>query len=1018
MDNRRRLIRDQFGRTPLHCAALRGHLDVVKFFIESLDCDPIPLEFATPTVMKYLQDVTVSYFSTDKNINELYCAALNGDCKVVQFLIEKSKCDPNSKDRHKKTPLHYACENGHTEVVKYLLGLPNCDKQTALHRAASNGQLKVVECLVAKCSLLARNEHGNTALHLAVYNNHLEVVKYFIEKQGCDPNIKGEHGCTPLYLSLKYKYFELSKYLIPHCDVGRTGIVDCVLPAVETQNLEIVQFLCKTHRLDPYLRSDKGKLLKATEDIGILKFLKDYTDPLHYAAEQGNVETVSFFVESRKWDPNKLDRHGNNTLHHASKHGQLEVVKFLTGLNKDPTKGNVEILSDPLIKNTSSLTAQDIASQNGHQSLVRYFFRIAINQPMLHKDVLSPFLNVFVVGNSGSGKSTLVKALTAQSNIVVSRFVKVKDVTPRTTGIRSRTLNSEVFGNAHIYDFAGHEEYYASHEMVLQQTTQPLVLLTLDISLHQHVIEKQLLYWLAILSNTATTDTDVVQCTHVVVVGSHVDKLNFRQKNKINQQVTSLSSTSSSLKYHGFFPCDCRYSVSENLSKLLRKLCSICKQIQLILVQHENENTNQSCASLMYYLNTLRSMPVTISVGELWQQIKSNKYLKPYLPDQDVLIKTCKTLSSNRHLMFLPQEDNVDQGLLVLNEKIILSELHSCLPEFEKEGNLFGILEESQLKQTLSKSLGKMMEPQLATRYLLLTQFCTEIFANHLVDCTPSSTDNVAYNFFPNLVHASRPDHLLSQGKQDYTDLYTWSLKCSNALHAQFFTPRFLPTLFIQLTKFNGDTANSEFTIWKNGILFVHGNGTRSIVEVTDEITRLYFTIQCVKGCELEMVKHRSMLISLIRCLLNKTCPAVKVEEFLLLPHSTYPPDNTDEVPLSKVAYSVISSSATVAFKAHDNLTAPQHVLIKQLLHFDSFHAVQDLALRELISHSQCIALVPLPTLHTVHSVMKGLDDFTKLWEDRAGDCEMKELTYGQMYHFFAKYSIFTSDNLYVSTIY
>ena len=1019
MDRRKNLMRDQYSRTPLHCAAVCGHLDVVKFFIDDLKYNPIPLSFATHDIKMYLQDVTASYFSADKNSNELHCAALNGNRIVVQFLIEESKCDPNCKDQqHKVTPLHHACENGHANVVEYLLNLPNCDKQTALHAAASNGHLAIVECLVQtyKCSFLASNQHGNTPLHLAVYYNHLEVVKYFIEMQGCDPNIKGERGCIPLHLSLKYKYFEL---LIrdPRCDIfakyfDHSSTVDCMLLAVETGSLEVLQLLCNTRRLDPYFQTGKGRLLRATGNVNIVKYLNGFVDPLHCAAEQGDVETVSYFVTSRKWDPNMLDRHGNNTLHHAAKHGQLEVVKYLTGLNKDPAADNIEILCDPLTKNKSGLTAQLLASLNGHHSLVHYFFRTAINQPMLHKDVLSPFLNIFVVGNTGSGKSTLVKALTAQSIPVVRRFMKVKDVTPLTTGIQCKTLNSEVFGNTHIYDFAGHEEYYASHEIVLQQTIQPLVLLTLDISLHRHVIKKQLLYWFAVLSNTATTDTDFVQCTHVIVVGSHADKLNHRQRNEIDKQVTSLANNSPFLKYHGYFPCDCRYSVSDNLSKLLQKLSSICRQIQLILVQNENEITNQSCARLMYYLNSQREMPVTIAVSDLWQLIKSTKYLETYLPNQDVLIKTCKTLSSNRHLMFLYQEDNIDQSLLVLNEKVVLSTLHSCLPEFEKEGNNFGMLDEKQLKQILTKNLGNMIEPKFAIRYLLLTQFCAKISADHLVDCAPSSISNRSYYFFPNLVHASRPDNLLCQGKHDYTDFYTWSLKCGKT--CQFFTPKFLPALFIQITKFDGDTANSEFTIWKNGILFVHSNGTRSFVEVTDQNTQLCFSIQCVEGCELQMVKHRSMLISLIRKLVSKTCPAVEVEEFLLLPDSTYPPASTPEVPLSKLAYSVINGLPTVPFKALDE-SAPEHIFIKQLLHFDSFHAIEDCALRELASHSQCIALTPQPTLCTVHSAIKGFAELAKLLEDRASDDGMKELTYCQLYQLLVQYSIFNSENLYVS---
>ena len=100
---------------------------------------------------------------------------------------------------------------------------------------------------------------------------------------------------------------------------------------------------------------------------------------------------------------------------------------------------------------------------------------------MSERYAISPTINIFVLGNSGSGKSTLVKALSTE-NAVFGKLVKVRGVIPLTAGIVPTALHSQVFGRVNIYDFAGHEEYYASHEMILQHTAQALVLLTLDVS--------------------------------------------------------------------------------------------------------------------------------------------------------------------------------------------------------------------------------------------------------------------------------------------------------------------------------------------------------------------------------------------------------------------------------------------------------------------------------------------------------------------------------------------------------
>ena len=78
--------------------------------------------------------------------------------------------------------------------------------------------------------------------------------------------------------------------------------------------------------------------------------------------------------------------------------------------------------------------------------------------------------------------------------------------------------NSEL-GAVKIYDFAGHEHYYASHETILQQAIHPLNLVVMDTSLPLPKIQKQLLYWLSVLSNAS-------EHVRTVIIGSHSDQIN------------------------------------------------------------------------------------------------------------------------------------------------------------------------------------------------------------------------------------------------------------------------------------------------------------------------------------------------------------------------------------------------------------------------------------------------------------------------------------------------------------
>ena len=126
-------IRDIFSdstshkTTPTHVAALKGHINIVKYLIEECRCDPnLPggVQGRAP----------------------LFQAAQEGHLSIVKFLIIKCGCDPASRDIDQTTPLHLAAKNGHLSTVKYLCEERKCDplssdnnNNTPLHNAASKG---------------------------------------------------------------------------------------------------------------------------------------------------------------------------------------------------------------------------------------------------------------------------------------------------------------------------------------------------------------------------------------------------------------------------------------------------------------------------------------------------------------------------------------------------------------------------------------------------------------------------------------------------------------------------------------------------------------------------------------------------------------------------------------------------------------------------------------------------------------------------------------------------------------
>ena len=124
--------RNNFGETPLHFAAMNGHLLVCKYIMEQVtdknpraDYGRTPLHYAAMNghlpVCEYIMEQ-----ATDKNprdndrITALHFAAWNGHLAVCKYIMEQVT-NKNPRDNDGKTPLHYAKEEGHWHVCEYIM---------------------------------------------------------------------------------------------------------------------------------------------------------------------------------------------------------------------------------------------------------------------------------------------------------------------------------------------------------------------------------------------------------------------------------------------------------------------------------------------------------------------------------------------------------------------------------------------------------------------------------------------------------------------------------------------------------------------------------------------------------------------------------------------------------------------------------------------------------------------------------------------------------------------------------
>lgn len=198
--------KDDYERTLFHFACAGGSLSTIRelfqegFDINATDSDGyVPSHYSAMTgtidVFKYLWSkganvLRKGFFCT----SPLDIACLYGNLEIVKFIIEKVNPEEISslaKYQFKygfNTPLHFACEGGHSEVVDYFLSLKNYPKklinivdlkrQTPLSVACQNGSLKCVKSSILKGKAsVTSSSKKNLSLIDAYSGGYVDIVK-------------------------------------------------------------------------------------------------------------------------------------------------------------------------------------------------------------------------------------------------------------------------------------------------------------------------------------------------------------------------------------------------------------------------------------------------------------------------------------------------------------------------------------------------------------------------------------------------------------------------------------------------------------------------------------------------------------------------------------------------------------------------------------------------------------------------------------------------------------------------
>ncbi|KAK4412664.1 hypothetical protein Salat_2913500 [Sesamum alatum] len=190
-----RVVVNILSETPLHVAAMLGHVDFVKEIIR---------------IKPQLTSELNSFGSSP-----LHLASAKGHVDVVMVLLsvdDHRMC--LARDKNGMTPLHLSAVKGRFEVMKILLQakpeaarVPVYRGENILHLCIKHYQMEALKLLLDTISdpqfINSKDADGNTVLHLAVADKQVETVNFLLTVPALEANALNLDGMTAVDVLIK-----------------------------------------------------------------------------------------------------------------------------------------------------------------------------------------------------------------------------------------------------------------------------------------------------------------------------------------------------------------------------------------------------------------------------------------------------------------------------------------------------------------------------------------------------------------------------------------------------------------------------------------------------------------------------------------------------------------------------------------------------------------------------------------------------------------------------------------------
>ena len=393
-----RAVSDQ-GSTCLFFSACFGHTDTVRYLVSLPEVDlnhqgsknytalHIAVQEKRADVVQVLIDAgaDIETKSTDER-SPLLVASCLGELTTVTKLV-KAGADVRATDAEGSTCLIFAAFFGHTDVVRYLVSLPEVDlnhqsskNDTALHLAVQKKHSDVVQVLIdAGADIETKNDDGCSPLHVASRSGEPATVKMLV-KTGADVRATDDEGNACLIFAAYQGHTSTVRYLVclPEVDLNHQGVYNSTALhlAVQEKHADVVQVLIDAGA-DIVTKNDKGH------------------SPLFVASISGELTIVTKLVEAGA-DVRATDDERNTSLILAACFGHTDIVRYLAGLPE----------VDLNCKGVYNSTASHVAVDGKHADVVQVLIDAGADIETKNDEGRSPLLAA-----SLSGEFTIVTKL-------------------------------------------------------------------------------------------------------------------------------------------------------------------------------------------------------------------------------------------------------------------------------------------------------------------------------------------------------------------------------------------------------------------------------------------------------------------------------------------------------------------------------------------------------------------------------------------------------------------------------